>query len=547
MKYVLLLALSLFAVLAVSAEEPILRAGIMTDTHIGETAESCAHVRKAFELFRAQKADLVVNLGDIANEHYPAGYRHYRRIFNEVFPEPRPAELFVFAGHDARGFRDADEAYKIVEKEIGASNSTYGKLVLKGYPFLVFRQNPDLDRYERDIAQAEKEFPDKPIFVLNHEPPHNTTYHSIFWGSRKLRPILEKHPRVVQFSGHAHSSVRDERNIWQGKFTSISAGCLQKWAGMLVGAPAIGKNSDGVLLLEVWPEKLVIRRFEYLTGKEYGADKRWVVPLPFDEKTAPYPPERRNAATPAPEFAAGAVLKTTLKPEGVIVQYPEASDGVAEYRINLEKCETDGKWTVFARYDQFSGFYLHEPPKQWSVPLDAGYFTPGEKYRVRVYPMSFWRKCGKPLEAEFTAPPRKEAQVVLDCADPMKDLPFKFTRNGKNVPQEGGFYLMKSGADLTIPERVWEDAPKNARFRLIADIRFEQSDDIAWTMMTVNPQNRRNLTMRIGTVPGDAGMMRYVAKFNLPDAGNKVRAVLRFAGGDPAKVRFGRIRIERLR
>lgn len=232
MKNFFLLCAALAAFALTAAEEPILRAGIMTDTHIGETAESCAHVRKAFELFRAQKADLVVNLGDIANDHFPSGYRHYRRIFNEVFPEPRPAELFVFAGHDARGFRGTDdEAYKVVEKEIGASNSTYGKLVLKGYPFLVFRQGPDLERYERDIAQAEKEFPGKPIFVLNHEPPINTTYHSIYWGSRTLRPILERHSRVVQFTGHAHSSVRDERNIWQGKFTSISAGCLQHWGG----------------------------------------------------------------------------------------------------------------------------------------------------------------------------------------------------------------------------------------------------------------------------------------------------------------------------
>ena len=154
MKKLVLLCAALAASVLI-AEEPLLRAGIMTDTHIGETAESCAHVRKAFELFRAQKADLVVNLGDIANDHFPSGYRHYRNIFNKVFPEPRPAELFVFAGHDARGFRGTyDEAYKVVEKEIGAKNSLYGKLVLKGYPFLVFKQNPDLERYERDIAQA---------------------------------------------------------------------------------------------------------------------------------------------------------------------------------------------------------------------------------------------------------------------------------------------------------------------------------------------------------------------------------------------------------
>lgn len=530
------------------AEEPILRAGIMTDTHIGQTAESCAHVRKALEIFRGQKVDLVAHLGDIANNHFPSGYRHYRNIFNEVFPEPRPAELFVFAGHDVRGFRGTyDEAYKIVEREIGARNSTYGRLVLKGYPFLVFRQAPDPGRYEVEIVRAEKEFPGKPIFVLNHEPPFDTTYHSLLWGSRKLRPILEKHPRVVQFTGHAHSSVRDERNIWQGKFTSISAGCLQNWQGMLVGAPAPGKKSDGMLLLEVYPEKLVIRRFEYLTGKEYGAGKRWVVPLPFDAKTAPYAPERRNASLPVPEFAPGAALKADFVPDGLRLRFPEVSDGVAEYRIAIEKADADGKWISFARYDRFGGFYLHDPPKQWEVLLNRGYFEPGKKYRVTVAPMGFGRKYGRVLATVFTAPAFPENPVVFDCTDPMKELPFRSVRGERAVPRQEGFFFLKADADLILPESIWKTAPKNARFRLIADIRFKQSARVPWMMLVFDPKNRRYLTMRICTVPGDAGMMRYAADIQLPNPGDKTHCVFRFSGGDPGLVRFGRLRVEQLR
>ena len=122
----------LTAVVSLCAEEPVLRAGFITDTHIGATAESCAHVRKAFEVFRDQKVDLIVHLGDIANVHNPAGYRHYRNIFNDVFAERKPEQIFAYAGHDAIGFKDVDEAYRIVEKEIGATNSIYAKRVLKG-------------------------------------------------------------------------------------------------------------------------------------------------------------------------------------------------------------------------------------------------------------------------------------------------------------------------------------------------------------------------------------------------------------------------------
>ena len=55
----------------VFAAEPILRVGLITDTHIGKTAESCAHVRVAFEQLKPLKPDLIVHLGDIAHEHYP--------------------------------------------------------------------------------------------------------------------------------------------------------------------------------------------------------------------------------------------------------------------------------------------------------------------------------------------------------------------------------------------------------------------------------------------------------------------------------------------
>lgn len=534
------------AIVSLCAGEPVLRVGFITDTHIGETAESCAHVRKAFEVFRAQKADLIVHLGDIANLHYPSGYRHYRNIFNEVFAGCKPEQIFVYAGHDAIGFKDVDKAYRIVEKEIGATNSIYAKRVLKGYPFLAFRQSADPAKYEAEISAAEKEFPGKPIFVLNHEPPVNTTYHSITWGSRKLRPVLEKHPRVVQFTGHAHSSVRDERNIWQGKFTSISAGCLQRWAGTLVGTAPGGKDSDGMLLMEVYPDKLVIRRFEYTTGKEYRPDKRWIVPLPFDEKTAPYAPSRRYAETPAPEFAPGTVLKYHWE-NGLAVSYPEASDDVAEYRIDIEKTGSDGKWITFARYDQFSGFYLKKPPEAWTVVLNPGYFTPGNKYRVSVYPMSYWHKCGKPLTAEFTAPEQPAPKKVLEFKDPMKELSFVAGRSRKPAPVKNGFYQLRNveAGNLILPDDFWDGEFKKARYRLIVDFYADQTPDMPWVMLVLDPKTNTRMTSRICTVPGNEGLRRYVVEFNkyLKD----MHCEIQLRGGGPGLVRFEKVRLERIR
>ena len=88
--------------LAVPARGRIARIGLMTDTHVGMTLESCSRVKAALELFKAKGAEMVINCGDIADRHYPAGYRFYRQTVNTVYPEAaaRPKEIFVYADHD---------------------------------------------------------------------------------------------------------------------------------------------------------------------------------------------------------------------------------------------------------------------------------------------------------------------------------------------------------------------------------------------------------------------------------------------------------------
>ena len=63
----------------VPASGRVARVGLVTDTHVGTTMESCARVRAALELFKKKGVEMVVNCGDIADRHYPDGYRCYRK------------------------------------------------------------------------------------------------------------------------------------------------------------------------------------------------------------------------------------------------------------------------------------------------------------------------------------------------------------------------------------------------------------------------------------------------------------------------------------
>ena len=85
-------------------EKPLLRIGVMTDTHIGPRKVSCGRVKLACQLFRKHGVDMMVNVGDLADLHYPTGYTAYRETIDEVYEgiaaENRPKEVFVYAAHD---------------------------------------------------------------------------------------------------------------------------------------------------------------------------------------------------------------------------------------------------------------------------------------------------------------------------------------------------------------------------------------------------------------------------------------------------------------
>ena len=131
-------------------------------------------------------------------------------------------------------------------------------------------------------------------------------------GSAEKRRVLNRHPMAVNISGHSHGSLRDERAIWQGEFTSINIGCLQNWGGGLPGSAPKRMENFGAVLMEVFANRIVFRRFDVRDRKEYAADTPWIVPWPFDPSTAPYRREPRAASAKAPEFASDAKVDALL-------------------------------------------------------------------------------------------------------------------------------------------------------------------------------------------------------------------------------------------
>ena len=530
------------------AEKPLWKAGIVTDTHVARTRASCELVRKACELFAENDIDIFVNCGDIADRYYPEAYPILNEITNAAFPSKPPRKIWVYANHD-RIDRQEEPWEKVmvdVKRLLSATNDIYDLIEMQGYPLLVFPQWLDFARAEKMIADvcANPKYAGKPVFVFDHVPPEDTTDNSVTWGSRGRRELYSKYPRIVNVSGHAHGSLRSELNIWQGAFTSVNMGCLQVWGGHAVGGAPKSKKNYGAVVMEVYCDRIVFRRFDVRTKEEYGADERWTVPVPFDPKTAPYRRDRVTAVEPVPQFPEGAALSLkALSPFAAVeMSFPRAKGRHGTYIYKVQVTTPDGE--ALARNDMFGQFYLPEGERDAVLVrnLSAGYFDPGRKYRVRITPCNCFGVGGRPIEADFTAPEATGFDTLFESSDPMKDCPFMTQlEGGKRVKAADGWYSIGPGNfRLELPNGIWKE---RGRYRFTVDMETIQPDPRTWTLVLRYPgPPLKNANARIATPRGESGKTRYVIEFTEEHLGRNYYLLVREGG--KGKVRFGKVKLE---
>ncbi len=535
-----------------ATEEPLMRIGLLTDTHVTRFSNSCRLLKKGFEVFKEQQAEMVVHCGDLADYSEEKAYVNYRKTWLKVFPDAAPRQLFLYANHDDI-VRGGGRGKLSRMREMLQGNDYYLSFKHKGYNFILVPQlELDMTRYENMVKAAVADTPDKPVFVFDHVPPQNTTCDSQVWGKKATREMLNKYPNVIIISGHTHNSLRNELCIWQDEFTAVDVGCINTWRGSLVGSASPSKNAAAVIMMEVYPERVVFRRFMLPDKKELRPETPWSVPLPFVRETAPYRLDVRAAASSAPEFAAGSTVQ--LQPDSPFSQltltFPEAQhpERTFKYRVQLERQNDAKQWESFARQDLFGDFYLPEAQRtgKQQVQLSAGFFDADQKYRVVITPQNFYGRCGKPLTAEFTAPEKLPSEVVYETSDPMKDCPFKNgLRGGSSLKKEDGWYVHDvRNARLEFPKKIWA-GDAGSKFRFTVDMRMIQGGSFPWTVVLRNPQTGKNANIRISTPPGESGLIRLVIEFAKKKADHHYYLLIREGG--KGKIRFEHVKVEKLK
>ena len=411
-------------------QKPVLRVGIFSDTQSRpgrETDRGQIAMRRSMEQLKKKGIDVLLFAGDIANDGMRQVYEEYRVIDREVFGDNPPEEFLIMGNHDYRNGKGLDGARKNFLEGMGLSSVNKSKVV-NGYSFIAV--SPDgpgcvVDSYsdeackylQDEIEAAEARDPDKPIFVMTHHHAKDTVYGSAAWGVQGLTDVLSKYENVVHFSGHSHTPMCDERSIHQDKFTAIGTSTLaycEMEKGWVNGScPPMAIDCQEYIYMEVFKDKLVVKRFRCATNQEIKPHLRWVLPLPLKREDFTYT-DKRAELSKAPYFPDGA--KAT-------VSFPEISevenafwvtfntacheDCVTTYFIHAFEKLDDGSWRKMWERKYYSDYFrgpenIQNPYSTWVMKEG---FVPGRDYKLEIYPMEPFGKIGdKPLSVEFTMP-----------------------------------------------------------------------------------------------------------------------------------------------
>ena len=509
---------------------PLVRGGLMTDTHVRPTAASFALLEKAYRMFRARGVDFILNNGDVADVYSQEAYARYRYVADRIYANAarRPLEIFTWANHDRMGNAHPGDsapypaAFADFRKQLGFAHDMYARFDLGGFVFLLFPQWPDWKRYEREIAAACRETPDKPVFVFDHEPPFGTVTASTRFGNVTRRRILAKYPQVVNVSGHAHSSLRDETNIWQGGFTAVGLGCLTSFDGILTGCSEAPGRNDCVVLFELYSNCAVFRRFSLSDGTEIGAGSPWTIIWP--RKDEDYAPSRRAVKFSLPGFVSNARLSVEkdvscggLRASVPVVLNPET---VALYRFEYSMPSDNGKWRVFARHERRGEYWKARPARKLIVEdlLPWPVCAAGSPVRVAVVPVDFWGRAGMALtcESRFEGRP---------CRCRWETLPTGLSSQG-TVPFAGN-------AAFPLPMPIPSDLVSGSW--LVVDAELDEVQD--GTMLFACEVGNFWRGDRCG-VPAGKSRHRYAFALSPDAAGKSYQLVMRYGRG---RVRFGNV------
>ena len=427
---------------------PMLRFAITSDIHVRAGSNDYGSSRKLISFIDSAKAyaasyspytdlDGIFIVGDLTQDGKTSEYSVATDTFDWMVGDDTVLAV-AMGNHEMHAYGSGNERFtpENVAKSTARYKSALGyesedmHLVINGYHFIIlandsyetrnFFDDASLTWLEAEIAAAIAQDPtsDKPIFVMQHEPPKSSV-RGFTGGDERLGALLKNYPRVVDFSGHTHRSILDPQSIWQDGFTAIGTGGLAYLGFNMAGHPTLDNSAVAAIdeeggyiggasnaertgamyyIVEVDANNNIrLKIYDILTGGFYGD------PIVF--KVGSDEPEvftsDRAERSVAPIFGSDAkieVLSGNYNYAKISFSTPTGGDLTQYYRIELwEAGLTEPSATLYRLGDM----HLAADPPDTAPTQLRGYSHSGE-YTVKIYAVNCWGKESVPLTGIIT-------------------------------------------------------------------------------------------------------------------------------------------------
>jgi Icc-related predicted phosphoesterase len=406
--------------------------GVLSDLHMTHRGEGVQKLNQYLALYsritpaidaHVFAGDIVYQIdisgGGVCGEIYPEPYAYLKMAYDR-YAKDVPL-VYTIGNHEYPQNRAEEEisteARELFKKEIGPLCT---HRVIKGYHFITvgiwdwrcgFREE-DEEWAMKEIRRALKESGSNPVFVVYHPPIQNTVIHS--YGkhhSDKFEKFLTGNRRIVNICGHLHTPMQNPRNIWQkaGGATVIHAPMSAVGNMPMSGSSKreiCGMFYSQSLFFEVTGTKIVIHKIDNLNEREDG--EPFVIDVAGEQCFTP----RRFQIAKKPAFPAGATAEAEyfrgLPHFRFPKAYSEVTPGNADsevpiYRFDFyKKGEKTPTASVTWHSDAMRSVHRDHFRSPVAVKLEGGDYT------VKITPISFFEKEGRPITAKLKMPKVQE-------------------------------------------------------------------------------------------------------------------------------------------
>ncbi|MBQ9370828.1 MAG: metallophosphoesterase [Thermoguttaceae bacterium] len=413
---------------AEAADNPVvLRFSALSDVHfkVSPEAQEVDRFRRAIQFmydYSAEQSyknfDAMLIAGDFSDHGLDDELLLFKKIMDEGV-KPGTETILCMGNHEfKKGSKPRWE--EIFERD---SNKVYD---VNGFKFIALSPEMGTNRtgdfqyamkwYCEELEKANNADPNKPIFTFQHYHVTPTVYGSRGednWGTADLYEVLQRYPRVINFSGHSHYPINDPRSAWQGNFTAFGTGTLSYFemggeGGKYNKFPQGYRNAAQLYVVEVRKDNSVtLKPYDLISNSFFDVVYHIAEPGAIDKYLYT---DARYVTSSKPEWSEGAKIDAPelLDDETVILAFKQATckDVVHSYRVELTKKVTEGdqtKWEGAGARHFWSEYYFKPQPEKMNVLLEE--LEESTTYRARVVALSpFFKESEKALEVEFTTP-----------------------------------------------------------------------------------------------------------------------------------------------